>query len=104
MSYPACSPPPPALIHLPLSLSPVLRPQVHRGAYEAALALYDRFLPLVQEAVDACPFGRVCFTVSAGVCAGRVWGKGSHVGSVEHTYAPQGVMQVPVHAHTAIPL
>eukprot|EP00775_Hariotina_reticulata_P012659 gene12659-12786_t len=36
--------------------------RVHRGAYEAACALYDRFLPLVQEHVDRDPVARVCFT------------------------------------------
>ncbi|KAF8067235.1 choline monooxygenase [Scenedesmus sp. PABB004] len=36
--------------------------RVHRGAYEAAAALYERFLPLVQEHVDADPAARVCFT------------------------------------------
>jgi hypothetical protein len=38
--------------------------KVHRGAYEAATALYERFLPLVQEAVHRDPTARVCFTVS----------------------------------------
>jgi len=38
--------------------------RVHRGAYEAACALYERFLPLVQEHVDKDPVARVCFTVS----------------------------------------
>lgn len=38
--------------------------RVHRGAYEAAQALYDRFLPLVQEHVDKDPTAKVCFTVS----------------------------------------
>lgn len=36
--------------------------KVHRGAYEAALVLYDRFLPLVQEQSDKDPFARICFT------------------------------------------
>jgi hypothetical protein len=38
--------------------------KVHRGAYEAAQALYERFLPLVQEQVDSDPCARVAFTVS----------------------------------------
>ncbi len=41
---------------------------VHRGVYEAAQALYERFLPLVQEHLqdgEASPMARVCFTVSA---------------------------------------
>lgn len=38
--------------------------KVHRGAYEAAQALYERFLPLVQEHVDKDPTAKVCFTVS----------------------------------------
>jgi hypothetical protein len=37
--------------------------KVHRGAYEAAQALYERFLPLVQEQVDSDPCARVAFTV-----------------------------------------
>eukprot|EP00882_Tetradesmus_deserticola_P013869 GHRQ01014728.1.p1 GENE.GHRQ01014728.1~~GHRQ01014728.1.p1 ORF type:complete len:504 (+),score=218.02 GHRQ01014728.1:204-1514(+) len=36
--------------------------KVHRGAYEAAQALYERFLPLVQEQVDSDPAARVAFT------------------------------------------
>ncbi|KAF6252062.1 Alpha/Beta hydrolase protein [Scenedesmus sp. NREL 46B-D3] len=36
--------------------------KVHRGAYEAAQALYERFLPLVQEQVDSDPCARVAFT------------------------------------------
>lgn len=39
--------------------------KVHRGAYDAAKALYERFLPLVQEAVHKDPTAKVCFTVSA---------------------------------------
>jgi hypothetical protein len=69
-------PPFSCLLHLTTYTTPTPPPpcltQVHRGAYEAALALYDRFLPLVQEAVDACPFGRVCFTVRTG-CVGVGW-------------------------------
>jgi hypothetical protein len=36
--------------------------QVHRGVYEAAQALYDRFLPLVQEHLASSPFARFAFT------------------------------------------
>ncbi|KIY97223.1 hypothetical protein MNEG_10738 [Monoraphidium neglectum] len=36
--------------------------KVHRGAYEAACALYDRFLPLVQEQVHSHALARVAFT------------------------------------------
>jgi hypothetical protein len=43
--------------------------KVHRGAYEAAQALYERFLPLVQEQVDSDPCARVAFTVSG--CSGN---------------------------------
>lgn len=48
--------------------------KVHRGAYEAALALYDRFLPLVQELADTDPNARVCFTVSRSSREGKLWG------------------------------
>lgn len=33
--------------------------QVHRGVYEAAQQLYDRFLPLVQEHLASSPFAKV---------------------------------------------
>eukprot|EP00798_Chlamydomonas_sp_ICE-L_P007834 gene7834-1034_t len=36
--------------------------KVHRGAYEAAEVLYQRFLPLVSEYVEAYPFAKICFT------------------------------------------
>lgn len=35
---------------------------VHRGVYDAALALYPRFEPIVLEHVAASPFARVSFT------------------------------------------
>jgi len=38
------------------------RAQVHRGVYETAKVLYERFLPLVQEHVAASPFAKVAFT------------------------------------------
>jgi hypothetical protein len=38
--------------------------KVHRGAYEAAKALYERFLPLVQEQVHRDPTAKIAFTVS----------------------------------------
>eukprot|EP00879_Flechtneria_rotunda_P005133 GHRR01005415.1.p1 GENE.GHRR01005415.1~~GHRR01005415.1.p1 ORF type:complete len:719 (+),score=230.97 GHRR01005415.1:657-2813(+) len=41
---------------------PALGIRVHRGAYKAACALYDRFLPLVQEQLDIDPTARICFT------------------------------------------
>ncbi len=37
--------------------------QVHRGAYEAAQILYERFLPMVYEHLDSSPFAKICFTV-----------------------------------------
>ncbi len=36
---------------------------VHRGVYEAALVLYERFLPMVEEHVRANPFAKLAFTV-----------------------------------------
>jgi hypothetical protein len=39
-------------------------PQVHRGAYTAAEALYERFVPLVYEHLESSPLAKVCFTVS----------------------------------------
>lgn len=41
-----------------------MRVQVHRGVYEAALALYERFLPLVYEHLESSPFSKIAFTVS----------------------------------------
>lgn len=35
--------------------------RVHRGVYEAAQSLYQRFLPLVEEHLARSPFGRVAF-------------------------------------------
>ena len=35
---------------------------MHRGVYEAAQALYDRFLPLVQDHLASSPFARFAFT------------------------------------------
>lgn len=40
----------------------VLGAKVHRGVYEAALVLYERFLPLVEEHVRANPFAKLAFT------------------------------------------
>ena len=36
--------------------------QVHRGFYECAQALYDRFLPMVQDHLATSPFARFAFT------------------------------------------
>ncbi|KAI8464073.1 MAG: hypothetical protein J3K34DRAFT_462113 [Monoraphidium minutum] len=41
---------------------PALGIKVHRGAYEAACALYDRFLPLVQEQAHSHAVARIAFT------------------------------------------
>ncbi len=38
--------------------------QVHRGVYAAAIALYERFLPLVYEHIESSPFSKIAFTVS----------------------------------------
>lgn len=42
--------------------SPELGVKVHRGVYEAAQQLYDRFLPLVQEHLATSPSARITFT------------------------------------------
>lgn len=42
---------------------PSLGAMVHRGVYEAALVLYERFLPMVEEHVRANPFAKLAFTV-----------------------------------------
>jgi Lipase (class 3) len=36
--------------------------KVHRGVYETAMILYDRFLPLVQDHVASSPSARIAFT------------------------------------------
>ena len=36
--------------------------QVHRGVYETAQLLYERFLPMVEDHLASSPFARVCFT------------------------------------------
>jgi len=41
---------------------PSLGVKVHRGVYETALILYDRFLPLVQDHVASSPNSRIAFT------------------------------------------
>lgn len=41
---------------------PALGVKVHRGVYETALLLYDRFLPLVQDHVASSPTARIAFT------------------------------------------
>ncbi|PSC69354.1 alpha beta-hydrolase isoform B [Micractinium conductrix] len=41
---------------------PALGLKVHRGVYEAANQLYDRFLPLVQDHLASSPFAKVAFT------------------------------------------
>ena len=41
---------------------PELGVKVHRGVYKAALALYDRFLPLVRAHLDSSPLASVSFT------------------------------------------
>ena len=43
-----------------------LCPQVHRGVYEAAQQLYDRFLPLVQDHLASSPFAKVGCVAWAG--------------------------------------
>lgn len=40
----------------------VLGAKVHRGVYEAALVLYERFLPLVEEHLRANPFAKLAFS------------------------------------------
>ena len=42
---------------------PVLGVKVHRGVYAAAQALYDRFLPLVEEHLASSPYAKIMFTV-----------------------------------------
>ncbi len=37
--------------------------QVHRGVYQTALALYERFQPLVEEHLASSPFAKIAFTV-----------------------------------------
>ncbi len=39
--------------------APALTLQVHRGVYETAVLLYDRFLPLVQDHLATSPFAKV---------------------------------------------
>eukprot|EP00798_Chlamydomonas_sp_ICE-L_P021817 gene21817-28840_t len=41
---------------------PALGVKIHRGVYEAADALYERFLPSVKQYLAANPSGKVCFT------------------------------------------
>eukprot|EP00887_Chlorella_sp_A99_P003999 scaffold11.g3999.t1 len=41
---------------------PALGIKVHRGVYETALQLYDRFLPLVEEHLATSPFACLAFT------------------------------------------
>ncbi|KAL4443837.1 hypothetical protein ABPG75_011574 [Micractinium tetrahymenae] len=41
---------------------PALGIKVHRGVYETAVLLYDRFLPLVQDHLATSPFAKVAFT------------------------------------------
>lgn len=41
---------------------PALGAYVHRGVYETALVLYDRFLPLVEEHIASHPSARIAFT------------------------------------------
>ena len=41
---------------------PAMGVKVHRGVYETALLLYDRFLPLVQDHVASSPRARIAFT------------------------------------------
>lgn len=55
-------------------------PQVHRGVYEAAQQLYDRFLPLVQDHLASSPFAKVGWF-------GQWAGVGRHRLS-KHTAAP----------------
>lgn len=37
--------------------------QVHRGVYNAAEILYQRYLPMVEEQLASSPFAKVAFTV-----------------------------------------
>lgn len=37
--------------------------KVHRGVYHTAMALYERFLPLVMEHLASSPFAKIAFTV-----------------------------------------
>lgn len=41
---------------------PALGVSVHRGVYEAALAMYPRFEPIVREHLASSPFARISFT------------------------------------------
>lgn len=41
---------------------PSIGVKVHRGVYETAMILYDRFLPLVQDHVASSPSARIAFT------------------------------------------
>ena len=42
---------------------PELGVKVHRGVYAAAQALYDRFLPLVEEHLASSPYAKIMFSV-----------------------------------------
>lgn len=46
--------------------------QVHRGVYEAAELLYERFKPLVEEHLASSPFAKIAFAVST-VCSAASW-------------------------------
>ena len=50
---------------------PALGVKVHRGVYAAAQALYERFLPLVEEHLASSPYAKVVFTVRAPCSASR---------------------------------
>lgn len=57
-------------------------PQVHRGVYEAAQLLYDRFLPLVQDHLASSPFAKVGagWRLVGGLAGGQrscVWRQGA---------------------------
>ena len=46
----------------PAADSPSCSVRLDRGVYAAAQALYDRFLPMVQEHLAASPFAKIVFT------------------------------------------
>ena len=49
--------------------------KVHRGVYAAAEALYERFLPLVEEHLASSPYAKIMFTVCTAAAGPlHVWG------------------------------
>lgn len=72
--------------------------------YEAALALYERFLPLVYEHLESSPFSKIAFTVGGGFLPQTPAPAWRTVGNLSPSRRLRGLMHQRAAAYTPLQL